>query len=204
MYRSDNNTPNHHRTILGVAVNAVPNFIDFRQAFDSVDRETIWQLLHHYGIPQSFITLIQQLYEGATCQIIHNSKLTEDFEVRTGVRQGCMLSPMIFLLVVDWVMHQTTKTGKTGIQWSLTQFLEDLDFADDLCLMSQKCQHMQQKTDNLAQEASKTGLQINLEKTEIMTLLKKAAEANHPWRQRTERSHLFHLPGQHCISNRGL
>ena len=149
------------------------NFIDFRQAFNSVDRETIWQLLHHYGIPQSFITLIQQLYEGATCQIIHNSKLTEDFEVRTGVRQGCMLSPMIFLLVVDWVMHQTTKTGKTGIQWSLTQFLEDLDFADDLCLMSQKCQHMQQKTDNLAQEASKTGLQINLEKTEIMTLLNK-------------------------------
>ncbi|XP_073668649.1 uncharacterized protein [Paramisgurnus dabryanus] len=149
------------------------NFIDFRQAFDSVDRETIWQLLNHYGIPQSFITLIQQLYEGATCQIIHNGKLTEEFEVRTGVRQGCMLSPMIFLLVVDWVMHQTTKTGKTGIQWSINQSLEDLDFADDLCLMSQKCQHMQQKTDNLVHEASKTGLQINLEKTVIMTLFKK-------------------------------
>ena len=75
------------------------NFTDFHQVFDSVDRETIWQLLHHYGIPQNFITLIQQLYEGATCQIIHNGKLTEDFKVRTGVQQGCMLSPMIFLLV---------------------------------------------------------------------------------------------------------
>ena len=90
------------------------NFIDFCQAFDSVDSETIWQLLHHYGIPQSFITLIQQLYEGATCQIIHNGKLTEDFEVRTGVQQGCMLSPIIFLLVVDWVMPQTTKTKSSS------------------------------------------------------------------------------------------
>ena len=121
------------------------NFIDFRQAFDSVDRDTIWQLLRHYGIPQTLITLIQELYEGATCQVIHNGKLTEEFEVKTGVRQGCMLSPMIFLLVVDWVMRQATKTGKTGIQWTLNQSLEDLDFADDLCLMSQKNQHMQQK-----------------------------------------------------------
>lgn len=148
------------------------NFIDFKQAFDSVDRETIWQLLRHYGIPPEFTTLIQQLYEGATCQVVHNGKLTRNFEVKTGVRQGCMLSPMIFLLVVDWVMRQATKSGKTGIQWSLNQFLEDLDFADDLCLLSQKHQHIQQKTDNLAREASKTGLQINTEKTETMILLR--------------------------------
>ena len=42
-----------------------------------------------------------------------------------------------------------------------------------ICLLSQKQQHMQSKTDKLAQEAAKTGLQINLDKTEVMTLLKK-------------------------------
>ena len=82
------------------------------------------------------------------CQVIHNGKLTDPFEVKTGVRQGCLLSPMIFLMVVDWIMRETVKPEKTGIQWSLMQSLEDLDFADDLCLMSQKLQHMQSKTDS--------------------------------------------------------
>ena len=149
------------------------NFIDFQKAFDSVDREVIWKLLQHYGIPPVFINLIQQLYDNATCQVIHNGKLTESFNVKTGVRQGCLLSPMIFLMVVDWTMRETTKDGKTGIQWTLTQCLEDLDFADDLCLMSQKHQHLQTKTDKLAEVAAKTGLQVNTDKTEVMKLLNK-------------------------------
>ena len=146
------------------------NFIDFRQAFDSVDRETIWKLLRHYGIPGVFINLIQQLYVGATCQVVHKGKLTEEFEVRTGVRQGCLLSPMIFLLVVDWIMRETTKIGKTGIQWSPTKNLEDLDYADDLCLLAQKHEDMQLKTNTLVRTAAMTGLEINTEKTETVTL----------------------------------
>ena len=149
------------------------NFIDFQKAFDSVDREVTWKLLQHYGIPPVFMNLIQQLYDNATCQVIHNGKLTEPFDVKTGVRQGCLLSPMIFLMVVDWVMRETTKDGKTGVQWTLTQCLEDLDFADDLCLMSQKQQHLQLKTDKLTEEAAKTGLQVNTEKTEVMKVLNK-------------------------------
>ena len=77
---------------------------------------------------------------------------------------------MIFLMVVDWVMKETVKAGKTGIQWTLTQCLEDLDFADDLCLISQKHQHIQTKTDKLTQTAAKTGLKVSVEKTKIMKL----------------------------------
>ena len=115
----------------------VPNFIDFQMAFDSVDRGTIWKLLDHYGVPDLYIKLIQQLYDNAGCQVIHKGKLTDTFTIQTGVRQGCMLSPMIFLNVVDWFMRQTTMNSNTGIKWNLTEFLEDLDFADDLCLKSQ-------------------------------------------------------------------
>ena len=62
------------------------NFIDFEKAFDSVDRDVIWILMHHYGIPAKFVTLIQQVYEYYTCEVIHNGKLSETFEVKTGVR----------------------------------------------------------------------------------------------------------------------
>ncbi|CAH8834294.1 unnamed protein product [Trichobilharzia szidati] len=146
------------------------NFIDFEKAFDSVDREVIWKLLEYYGVPQIFINLIQQLYDNGTCQVIHNGKLSEAFGVNTGVRQGCLLSPMIFLIVVDWIMRQTVGNEKTGISWTDVKNLEDLDFADDLCLMSHKIEDLQAKTDKLVEEAAKTGLQVNIDKTEVMKI----------------------------------
>ena len=79
-------------------------FVDFLKAFDSIDRKkTIWKLMQHYGFRPKFITIIQQLNENVTCQVILEGKLTEPFYVQTGVRQGCLLSPTIFLIVIDWV-----------------------------------------------------------------------------------------------------
>ena len=64
------------------------NFIDFEKAFDSVDRDMIWMLMHHYGIPAKFVTLIQQMYENSTCQVIHNRKLSETFEDKDWCKTG--------------------------------------------------------------------------------------------------------------------
>ncbi|RUS68798.1 hypothetical protein EGW08_023439 [Elysia chlorotica] len=124
--------------------------------------------MRYYGIPTKFITIIQSLYEDATCQVIHDGKLTEPFNVQTGVRQGCLLSPTIFLIVIDWVMRQATKNQRTGIQWTLMRQLEDLDFADDISLLSHKLDDAQKKLCRVAEEAEKTGLQINISKTEVM------------------------------------
>jgi len=81
-------------------------FVDFQKAFDSVDREVIWKLMRHYGFPAKIVNIIKQFYQDATCQVIHDGKLTDPFSVEIGVRQGCILSPTIFLIVVDWVMRQ--------------------------------------------------------------------------------------------------
>ena len=143
-------------------------FVDFQKAFDSVDRNFIWRLMHHYGFPPMFTNIIQQMYENATCQVIHDGKLTEPFSVQTGVRQGCLLSPIIFLMVVDWFMRQSTANQKTCIQWTFNKQLEDLDFADDISLLSYKQQDAQKKLLRVAEEAEKTGLQINTGKTKVM------------------------------------
>ena len=65
-------------------------------------------------------------------QVICNAALTDAFSVTTGVKQGCMLSPFLFILGIDWVMKQVTSGGKRGIRWTLTSVLEDLDYADDI------------------------------------------------------------------------
>ena len=143
-------------------------FVDFQKAFDSIDRETIWKLMQHYGFPPKFITIIKQLYENATCQVIHEGNLTEPFFVQTGVRQGRLLSPTIFLIVIDWVMRKATKDRRVGIQWTLTEQLEDLDFADDISLLAHRHEYAQTKLEHVADEAEKVGLQININKTEVM------------------------------------
>nr|KAG5692145.1 hypothetical protein BaRGS_020693 [Batillaria attramentaria] len=64
------------------------NFIDYEKAFDSVDRQSLWKLLRHYGVPEQITNIIKNSYEGMTCRVVHGSKTTDAFQVQTGVRQG--------------------------------------------------------------------------------------------------------------------
>ena len=63
------------------------NFADYEKAFDSVDRETLWKLLRHYGIHTNLVSLIKSKYEGMTCKVIHEGQFSRQFQVQTGVRQ---------------------------------------------------------------------------------------------------------------------
>nr|KAG5686382.1 hypothetical protein BaRGS_018690 [Batillaria attramentaria] len=146
------------------------NFIDYEKAFDSVDREALWKLLRHYGVSGKIISLIQCTYQDMSCRIAHAGQLSESFEVKTGVRQGCLLSPFLFLLVIDWIMKTTTAGRKNGIQWTLWTQLDDLDFADDLALLSHSHSQMQAKTTCLEATSAGTGLKINRKKTELMKI----------------------------------
>ncbi len=146
------------------------NFIDFEKAFDSIDRESLWQLMKHYGIPDKYIRLIKNTYTGMQCQVLHGGGASPKFEVRTGVRQGCLLSPFLFLIAIDWIMRKTTEGKRNGIQWTIVDQLDDLDFADDLALLSHTCTQMQEKTSILEEEADKVGLHINVGKTKLLKI----------------------------------
>jgi len=126
------------------------NFVDFRKAFDSIHRSSLWKILRSYGIPEKLVNLIAKFYQSFQCSVsLDQNKLTDWFEIKTGVRQGCILSPIIFLITIDWVMRQTTKDRRKGINWGLFQQLLDLEFADDLAVLSSNHGHMQEKTDRL-------------------------------------------------------
>ena len=107
-------------------------YIAFEKAFDSLHRESLWRILRHYGIPQKMVNVIKILYTDVQCQVACNSHMSDSFSVKSGVKQGCILSPFLFTLAIDWLMIEITKNGNRGIRWTLTSILEELDYADDI------------------------------------------------------------------------
>ena len=114
--RPDRQNAHHRGTVTGVELPLYINFIDYQKAFDSVDRETMWKLLRHCGVPVKIISLIRCTFQNMSCRIAHAGQLSESSEEKTGVWQGCWLSPFLFLLVIDWIMNTTTTGGNNGIQ----------------------------------------------------------------------------------------
>ena len=62
-----------------------------------------------------------------SCRLLHGGQLSDNFIVKTKVRQRRLLSPSMFRLVVDWIMRTSTKGRRNGIQWTLWLQLNDLE-----------------------------------------------------------------------------
>ncbi|PIO67667.1 hypothetical protein TELCIR_10574 [Teladorsagia circumcincta] len=113
------------------------NFIDFKKAFDSIHRDSLWKILRIYGIPSRFISIFKILYLNSSCCVRTNNGHTHFFEITTAVRQGCILSPFLFNICLDFVMRRAMRQTETGLSWYNEERLADSDFADDIALLAQ-------------------------------------------------------------------
>ena len=75
--------------------------MNFEKAFDSVHRESLWNIMRSYGIPSKMIRANKGIHEVFKCAIIEESETTEWFEIKTGVKQGCVVSEFLYLLVIE-------------------------------------------------------------------------------------------------------
>ena len=72
-------------------------FIDLQKAYDTVDRTLLWQVLTRIGVPPQMIAVIQQFHDGMRACVRPDDGVCSDwFEVEQGLRQGCVLSPLLF------------------------------------------------------------------------------------------------------------
>src|SRR5213083_131660 len=71
-------------------------FVDLEKAFDRVPREVLWWALRHVGVEEWMVNVIKSLYEGVTTAVRRNGEESESFEVKVGVHQGSVLSPILF------------------------------------------------------------------------------------------------------------
>ena len=78
------------------------------------------------------------------------------------------MSGFLFLLAMDWAIRKTTAEKERGIRWHSTTVLEDLDFANDIALLSFKFNDLREKTGRLTEEAARVGLKLNARKCKTL------------------------------------
>ena len=130
----------------------IVNFIDFRKAIDGIHRPALWKILKQYGLPRKVITVIHKLYGERLSAVRIDGDTSSWFRVVSGVRQGCILSPLLFAIAMDWMLRKTTDNSASGIAWKGEAHLCDLDFADDIALIANSWSSVLQTTTALTME----------------------------------------------------
>ena len=148
-------------------------FVDFKKAFDTVNRTTLWGVLERQGVTNKMLSIIRALYNRVTAVVRYGSELTGEIECPMGVRQGCLLSPLLFTLLVTELAQGIAREGRHGYQFNPGMIeLFTLLFADDIALLATTPMGLQTQIDNLKRGAERLGLVVNLEKTKVMVFRK--------------------------------
>ena len=147
-------------------------FVDLRKAFDTVPRNKLfYTLVKEYNIGGRFLKILQQIYKGNKIFIKLADGLVEPFETTVGVKQGCVLSPILFNLYINKIcsiFDQFCDPVKLN-----NQNLNCLLWADDLLLVSTTAKGLQQSITRMHQFYKSMGLEVNIKKTKVMILNKR-------------------------------
>ena len=149
----------------------VLSLIDYEQAFDPVDKRTFAKVLFLYGIPDKYIKLINAMYENNTAAVTVGNEVSSWFCVKSGVKQGCVLSPFIWIILMDFVLGRTGRAmGDHGIKRGGKTLL-DLDYAEDLTILDESVSKMNGLLKVLRVQGARIGLDINFKKTKSQRLV---------------------------------
>ena len=100
--------PNLHseanlREILGVRQRSLCMLVDLEKAYDRVPRDKLWKVLQEYGVDGQLLRAIKSFYCRPEVCVWVNGKQSKPFHVGVGLRQGCVLSPLLFIVYMNWI-----------------------------------------------------------------------------------------------------
>ena len=139
---------------------------DAEKAFDEIQYPFTIKILQKVGIERTYLTIIRVIYDKPTANIILNSKKLKAFPTKSGTRQGCPLSPLLFNIVLEVLAKAVRAENKIkGIQIGKEEIKLSL-FADDMILYIENPKDSTRKLLELINEYSKIeGYKINTEKS---------------------------------------
>lgn len=150
----------------------VITFIDFKKAYDSIDRESLLSVLEELGLDKKTTNIIKATITNTFSKVKFMGELSDSFEIKTGVRQGDGLSPLLFNCALEKVVREWKKNIKSGIRLGCKKTnlkINSIAFADDMALFAETMEEAREQILELKKQAAKIGLKISFEKTKIMT-----------------------------------
>ena len=171
-------------------------FIDFTKAFDSIKLDKLWSILDKTSLNKNYINLLKSVYDGSQASIKTDLGNSRFVNIKKGVKQGDMLSAILFCVALAAVMLKTEESCNSGFSIG-GHILSNLSYADDIALTNECPIKLQQFVNELAKNAKEIGLEINLSKTESMSTDKQQLPLNltiygKPIKQVTEFIYLGH------------
>ena len=142
-------------------------FIDYTKAFDCVDHSKLWKILQEMGIPDQLTHLLRNLYAGQETMVRTGHGTTDWFQIGKRAPQGCILSPWLFNLYVEYIMRNPRlDEAQAGIKIARRN-INSLRYADDTTLMAESKEELKSLLMKVKEESEKVGLKLNISKTKI-------------------------------------
>ena len=177
-YRKGYQTSDHLFTLLSIIQKVCHQdsdslfvcFVDFKKAFDSVDHPLLMKKLIANGIGGKFYKIVSTLYAKVKSCARANDGLTNFFSCSRGVRQGCLLSPILFALFLN-DLNDAIRSKANGVRFG-EDVVHSLLYADDLILLAESGEDLQKHIDLLYDFTKQIQMSVNIGKTKIMVLRK--------------------------------
>ena len=132
-------------------------FVDLEKAFDRVPRKVLWWAMRSLGIDEWVVRLVQGMYNNARSRVRVGDSYSEEFGVGVGVHQGSVLSPLLFIIVLEAL----SRDFRVGVPW-------ELFFADDLVIIADSLEECVARVKAWKEGMEAKGLRVNMPKTKIM------------------------------------
>ena len=129
-----------------------------------MDHNKLWKILKEIGIPAHLTCLLRNLYAGREATVRTGHGTTDWFQIGKGVRQGCVLSPCVFNLYVEYIMRNA---GLEEAQAGITiagRNINNLRHADDTILMAESKEELKRLLMKVKEESEKVDLKLNIQK----------------------------------------
>ena len=148
-------------------------FLDFHKAFDTVNHTFLHLVLKKYNFGESFIKWVKTMYNQAESCLSNNGWTSKPFHIQRGIRQGCPLSALLFLLVVEILADKIRKNKNDGLEIKFkdeSKFIQLTQLADDTTIFLKNENAVINCLKTIKEFGKFSGLKLNLDKTEGLWL----------------------------------
>lgn len=163
-------------------------FIDLTKAFDLVSRDGLFKILPLIGCPPKLLNIVKSFHDGMLSTVQYDGETSEEFEVKSGVKQGCVLAPTLFGIFFAMLFRHAFKGATEGVYlhsrsdgklFNISRLkaksktrkvlIRDMLFADDAALAAHSEEQLQSLMNRFSSACDLFSLTISLKKTQVMS-----------------------------------